>query len=125
MSAPVREQEGTDVRHRRGRRPELCQRHDVFESDVGLSAYIHHMDFLREAMGAAAGGPPDDLHHDGVPGSAEGLHRLLMARFGQLLPVHLKKTETNYTWVIFYLQYTTALYTLFLYLLTVAIETSL
>lgn len=85
MHAPVREQEGTDVRHRRGGRPELCQRHDVFEGDVGLSAHVHHVDFLR----AAAGGPPDDLHHDGVLGSVKCLHSLLMAGLGQLLPIHL------------------------------------
>lgn len=91
LFSPVREQEGTDVRHRRGRRPQLCQRHDVFKGDVGLSAHIHHMDFLRGAMGAAAGGPPDDLHHDGVPGSAKGLHSLLMAGLGQLLSIHLRR----------------------------------
>lgn len=76
---PIREQEGTDVRHRGGRRSELCQCHDVFKGNVGLSAHIHHVDFLRGAMGAAAGGPPDDLHHNGVLGSAKGLHCLLMA----------------------------------------------
>lgn len=90
---PVREQEGTDVRHRRGRRPELCQRHDVFKGDVGLSAHVHHMDFLRGAMGSAAGGPPDDLYHDGILGCAKSLHGLLMAGLGQLLPIHLRKTR--------------------------------
>lgn len=89
---PVGEQEGTDVRHRRGRRPELCQRHDVFKGDVSLSAHVNHMDFLRGAMGAAAGGPPDDLHHDGVLGSAKCLHSLLMAGLGQLFPIHLRRT---------------------------------
>ncbi|TNN62726.1 hypothetical protein EYF80_027068 [Liparis tanakae] len=69
LYAPVGEQEGTDVRHGRGRRPQLCQRHDVFKGDVGLSAHVHHMDFLRRAVGATAGGPPDDLHHDGVLGN--------------------------------------------------------
>lgn len=92
LHIPVGEQEGTDVRHRRGRRPELCQRHDVFKGDVSLSAHVHHMDFLRGAMGAAAGGPPDDLHHDGVLGSAKGLHSLLMAGLGQLFPIHLRRT---------------------------------
>lgn len=90
LHKPVREQEGTDVRHRRGRGPQLCQRHDVFKGDVGLGAHVHHMDLLRRAMRAAAGGPPDDLHHDGVLGSTEGLHRLLMAGLGQLLPIHLR-----------------------------------
>lgn len=87
---PVREQEGTDVRHRRGGRPQLCQRHDVFKGDVGLGAHVHHVDLLRRAVRAATRGPPDDLHHDGVLGSAEGLRRLLMAGLGQLLPVHLR-----------------------------------
>lgn len=90
LLVPVGEQEGTDVRHRRGRRPELCQRHDVFKGDVGLSAHIHHMDLLKGAMRAAAGGPPDDLHHDGVLGSTKGLHCLLMAGLGQLPPIHLR-----------------------------------
>lgn len=92
---PVREQEGTDVRHRRGWRPEFCQRHDVFKGDVSLSAHIHHMDFLRGAMGAPAGGPPDDLHHDGVLGRAKGFHSLFMAGLGQLFSIHLRITVKN------------------------------
>lgn len=86
---PVREQEGADVGHRRGRRPKLRQRHDVFEGDVGLGAHVHHLDLLRGTVGASAGGPPDDLHHDGFLGGTEGLHSLLMAGLGQFLPVHL------------------------------------
>lgn len=88
---PVREQEGADVRHRGSGRPELRQGHDVFKGDVGLSADVHHMDFLRGAMGAAAGGSPDDLHHNGVLGSTERCHSLIMAGFGQLLPIHLRR----------------------------------
>lgn len=92
---PVSEEERTDVRHRRGRRPQLCQRHDVFKGDVGLSAHIHHMNFLKGAMGAAAGGPSDDLHHNGFLGTTQGLHCLLMAGLGQLLSIHLRKTENS------------------------------
>lgn len=90
LHRPVREQEGTDVRHRRSGGPQLCQRHDVFKGDVGLGTHVDHMDLLRRAMRAATRGPPDDLHHDGVLGSAEGLRRLLMAGLGQLLPIHLR-----------------------------------
>lgn len=90
LCRPVGEQEGTDVRHRRRGGPQLCQRHDVFKGDVSLGAHVHHVDLLRRAVRAATRGPPDDLHHDGVLGSAEGLRRLLMAGLGQLLPVHLR-----------------------------------
>lgn len=90
LRVPVGEQEGADVRHRRGRRPKLRQRHDVFKGDVGLRAHVHHLDLLKGTVGASAGGPPDDLHHDGLLGSAEGLGHLLMAGLGQLLPVHLR-----------------------------------
>lgn len=62
----------------------------MFKGDVGLSAHVHHLDLLRGTVGASAGGPPDDLHHDGFLGSTEGLHSLLMAGLGQLLPVHLR-----------------------------------
>lgn len=82
VHVPVGEQEGADVRHRRGRRSKLRQRHDVFEGDVGLRAHVHHLDLLRGTMGASAGGPPDDLHHDGLLGSTEGLRNLLMAGLG-------------------------------------------
>lgn len=92
LYVPVGEQEGADVGHRRGGGPELRQRHDVLEGDVGLSAHVHHVDLLRGAVGASAGGPPDDLHHDGFLGSVKGLHGLLMAGLGQLLPVHLRET---------------------------------
>lgn len=87
---PVGKQEGTDVWHRRGGGPQLCQRHDVFKGDVSLGAHVHHVDLLRQAVRATTRGPPDDLHHDGVLGSAEGLRRLLMAGLWQLLPVHLR-----------------------------------
>lgn len=62
----------------------------MFKGDVGLSAYIHHMDFLRETVRATAGSTSDDLHHDGVFGSSKRLHSLLMAGLGQFLPVHLR-----------------------------------
>lgn len=87
---PVGEQEGTDVWHWRGGGPQLCQRHDVFKGDVSLCADVHHVDLLRWAVRAAARSPSDDLHHDGVLGSAKGLRRLLMAGLWQLLPVHLR-----------------------------------
>lgn len=90
LCRPVGEQEGADVRHRRRGGPQLCQRHDVFKGDVSLGAHVHHLDLLRRAVRAATRGPPDDLHHHGVLGSAEGLRRLLMAGLGQLLPVHLR-----------------------------------
>lgn len=92
---PIREQEGTDVRHWGGCRSELCQSHNVFKGDVGLSAHVHHMDFLREAMWVAAGGTPDDLHHNGVSGSPKGLHSLIVAGLGQLLPINLRMKKKN------------------------------
>lgn len=76
---PVRKQEGTDVWHWRSGGAQFCQRHDVFKGDVSLGAHVHHVDLLRRAVRAATGGSPDDLHHDGVLGSVEGLQRLLMA----------------------------------------------
>lgn len=90
VHVPVGEQEGADVRHRRGRRPKLRKRHDVLEGDVSLCAHVHHLDLLRGPVGASAGGPPDDLHHHGLLGGTEGLHRLLVAGLGQLLAVHLR-----------------------------------
>lgn len=87
---PVRKQEGTDVGHRRGGGPQLCQSHDVFKGDVSLGAHVHHVDLLRRAVRAAARGPPDDLHHDGVLASMKGLRCLFMAWLWQLLPVHLR-----------------------------------
>lgn len=71
-------------------------------------------------MGAAAGGPPDDLHHDGVLGSTKGLHGLLMAGLGQLLPVHLRRTGKDLTYYI--LSFAILLF-IVPFLLTVAIET--
>ena len=68
-------------------------------------------------MRASAGGPSDDLHHDGLLGSTEGLHRLLMAGPGQLLPVHLRAgTHPDLTKVI-------RIYLSCLLLLTVALVT--
>ena len=65
----------------------------MLEGDVGLSADVHHVDFLREAVGAATRAAADDLHHHGLLGTAEGLHRALMARLGELLAVNLQGEE--------------------------------
>ena len=89
IDVPVREEEGADVRHGRGGRAELGQRHDVFEGDVGLGAHVHHHDFLRGPPGAR-GVTPEHLHHDGVLGATERLHCLIVARLGEGLAVNLE-----------------------------------
>lgn len=87
---PVWEQKRADVRHGWRGGPQLGERHDVLEGDLRLRAHVHQLHVLARAPVAPRYRvPPQHLHHDGVLGTAERLHCLLMAGTGQVLPIHL------------------------------------
>lgn len=96
---PVRQQEGTDVRHGRRRGSEFGQRHDVLEGDIGLRAHVGHAGLLRRKPLVLRGGP-DDLDDDGL--SSDGRRRrrrLILLRLGEVTPVYLRRQHTFFFYV--------------------------
>ena len=75
---------------RRGRR-QLGEGHDVLKGDVGLSAGVRHLGVGGGADRFGVRGPAQDLDHDGLLGGAEGLHRLVVGGFGQVLAIDLEE----------------------------------
>ena len=63
----------------------------MLEGDVCLGADVHHLGVGAGVGRFGARGTAEHLNHDWLLGSAEGLHRLVMGGFGQVLPVDLNR----------------------------------
>lgn len=64
----------------------------MLKGDVGLGTHVRDLRVSTDGRGVR--GSAQNLHHDGLLGSAESLHRLLMGGLGELFAIDLEE-ETS------------------------------